>query len=123
MKPLKPSVYRSFYCAFAGIGNSIKSEINLKIHIFAAALAIGMGLFFKISSSEWLWIFLAIFLVLAAEIMNTAIESLSNLVSPDYHPLIKKTKDAAAGAVLLIAIFALICGLIIFLPKIIATFF
>lgn len=122
MKPSKPSFFQGFAYAFEGIINSIKSEANLKFHLVAALLAIAMGLFFQITVNEWMWILLAIFLVLAAEIMNTAIESLSNLVSPEYHPLIKKTKDASAGAVLLLSLFALICGFIIFLPKIIALF-
>jgi len=122
MKPSKPSFFQGFSYAYAGIINSIKSEANLKVHLGAACLAIAMGLFFQISSNEWLWILLVIFLVLAAEVMNTAIESLSNLVSPEYHPLIKKTKDASAGAVLLLSVFALICGFIIFLPKITAFF-
>ena len=123
MKPPKPSFFQGFGYAFDGIINSIKSEVNLKFHLVAAFLVIAMGAFFQISSNEWLWILLAIFLVLAAEVMNTAIESLCNLVSSEYHPLIKKTKDAAAGAVLLLSLFALICGFIVFLPKIIDIFF
>jgi len=123
MKPRKQSLFHGFYCAFAGIGSSINSEVNLKFHLFAAITAVALGFFFQISSAEWLWILLAIFLVLAAEVMNTAIESLSDLVSSAYHPLIKKTKDASAGAVLLLAVFALICGLIIFVPKMTEFFF
>ena len=123
MKPSKPSFFRGFSFAFDGIVDSVKSEVNLKVQLGAACLAIAMGLFFQISTNEWLWILLVIFLVLAAEVMNTAIESLSNLVSSEYHPLIKKAKDAAAGAVLLISILALICGAIVFLPKIILCFF
>jgi len=56
---------------------------------------------------------------MAAELINTAIESLADLVSSEYHPLIKKTKDAAAGAVLITALFAIISGLVIFIPKLI----
>jgi len=122
MRHAKKSFYQGFYCAVSGIVNSVKSEANMKFHLLAATLAIALGVLLQISSSEWLWIFLAIFLVMAAETMNTAIESLSDLVSPEYHPLIKSTKDAAAGAVLLIALFSVVCGLFIFLPKIIATF-
>jgi len=122
MKLPEKSFYQGFRCAVSGIVNSVKSEANMKFHLLAAAIAIVMGIILRINSSEWLWIFLAIFLVLAAETMNTAIESLSDLVSPEYHPLIKSTKDAAAGAVLLMALFSLVCGLFIFLPKIIAVF-
>src|SRR5690606_8670123 len=122
MKHRNTPLYSGSYCAFSGIANTIKTEANMKFHLLAAAIAVAMGIFLQISSSEWLWIFLAIFLVMGAETMNTAIESLSNRVSPEYHPLIKSTKDAAAGAVLLMALFSLVCGLFIFLPKIIATF-
>lgn len=122
MKIPKASFFKGFYFAFVGIIESIKSEFNLKVHLCAAIVAVGMGWYFEISSNEWLWVCLSIFLVLASEVMNTAIESLANLVSSDYHPLVKKTKDAAAGAVLLLSVFALICGMIIFLPKLIELF-
>src|SRR5690606_28223247 len=93
MRHAKKYFYQGFYCAVSGIVNSVKSEANMKFHLLAATLAIALEVLLQISSSEWLWIFLAIFLVMAAETMNTAIESLSDLVSPEYHPLIKSTKD------------------------------
>ncbi len=108
----------SFGYAFEGIFEVIKSQPNFKIHIFAALLSIGAGFYFKISTLEWCSIVGLIALVFGAETFNTAIEHLTNLVSPDYHILAKKTKDAAAGAVLFIAIGAAIIGLLIFLPKI-----
>lgn len=122
MKPPKPSLFQGFYFAISGIVSTIKSETNFKIHIVAALLVSAMGLFFQITTDEWLWIALSIAIVMLTELINTSIESLANMVSPEYHPLIKKTKDAAAGAVLIAAFFALICGLIIFIPHLIEAF-
>lgn len=107
----------SFGYAFAGILEVIKSQANFKIHFLAALLAVSAGFYFNISTVEWCSIVGCITLVFGAETFNTAIEHLTNLVTPEYHILAKKTKDAAAGAVLFIAIGAAIIGLIIFLPK------
>ncbi len=122
MKPPKSSLYQGFSYAISGIVSTIKSELHFKIHILAALLAVSAGIFLQIETHEWLWIALSIAIVMVAELLNTSIESLSNMVSPEYHPLIKKTKDAAAGAVLIAALFALICGLIIFIPHLIEAF-
>ncbi|MEM1123021.1 MAG: diacylglycerol kinase family protein [Bacteroidota bacterium] len=110
----------SFGYAFEGIFEVIKSQPNFKIHFLAAIAAIGLGGYFNISTLEWCLIVGCISLVFGAETFNTAIEHLTNLVSPDYHILAKKTKDAAAGAVLFIAIGSAIIGLLIFLPKVVA---
>jgi len=112
----------SFGYAFEGIFEVIKSQANFKIHFLAAFLAIAAGFYFSISSVEWCLIIASIAGVLSAETFNTAIEHLTNLVSPDYHILAKKTKDAAAGAVLFVAIGAAIIGVIIFLPKVLVLF-
>jgi diacylglycerol kinase len=80
------------------------------------------GLYFKIERTEWLVMTLVAALVLSAEAMNTAVEFVVDLVSPDYHPLAGKAKDVAAAAVLLAAFGAIIVGLIIFLPKILNLF-
>ena len=77
-----------------------------------------LRLYFKIERTEWLSITLVAALVLSAEAMNTAIEFVVDLVSPDYHPLAGKAKDVAAAAVLLAAFGAIIVGLIVFVPKI-----
>ena len=83
---------------------------------------IAAGLFFSVSTIEWCLLILAIAMVLCAEGMNTAIEFLTDLASPNFHELAGKTKDVAAGAVLISAIGAAIIGFIIFLPKIWAYF-
>ena len=113
---------KSFKYAFEGIADLIISEPNAKIHLLAAIVAVSMGFYFKITIYEWCFVVFAIAFVLSAEAFNTAIEYLTNLVSPEFHPLAKKTKDVAAGAVLLAALGSAIIGLIIFLPKLYKLF-
>ncbi|MCC6726587.1 MAG: diacylglycerol kinase family protein [Saprospiraceae bacterium] len=110
----------SFRFAFAGIGELVASQTNAKIHLVAATLAVVAGFLLQINRTEWCAIVFAIAMVLAAEAFNTALEHLTDLVSPQYHPLAGKAKDVAAGAVLLTAIGAAAVGLLIFLPKILA---
>jgi diacylglycerol kinase len=80
-------------------------------------IAILLGILLKISLTEWMMVILVIGLVITLEIVNSAIESLADYVSPGKHDLIKKVKDLSAGGVLVSAISAVIIGLIIFLPK------
>ena len=83
-------------------------------------VVIAAGIFFRVSNTEWLVLTLTMTLVMAAEGFNTALEFLTDLVSPNYHELAGKTKDVAAGAVLITAIGAIVIGMIIFVPKIMA---
>lgn len=115
----KHSFFRSFSFALAGILSAFKTEQNFKIHLFATIIAVVLAVALRISAAEWLWIALSVALVLGAELMNTALESLADRVSVEQHPLIRTAKDCAAAAVLLMAVFALVCGCVIFLPKII----
>ncbi|GGE27576.1 diacylglycerol kinase [Streptococcus himalayensis] len=105
--------------ALTGIMTAIKEERNMHKHAVTALLVVIAGLIFGVSATEWLFLFLSIFLVIAFEIMNSAIENVVDLAS-DYHfsMLAKNAKDMAAGAVLVISVFALLVGMIIFLPKI-----
>jgi len=112
----------SFKYAFKGIG-LLFTEPNAKIHLVFTILTIVGGFFFSVSKIEWCILILAISIVLAAEALNTAIEYLTDLVSPNHHSLAGKTKDVAAGAVLILAIGAAIVACIIFLPKIYDRFF
>ena len=108
---------RSFTYAFRGIYLLFASQANARIHLLAVGIIVAMGVWLGLSVTEWCLIILCMALVLLAEGMNTAIEFLTDLVSPEYHPLAGKAKDAAAGAVLLSV---LICGVVwgmIFLPK------
>lgn len=109
----------ALHAACEGIRQSFKSERNFRIHSVLAVLVVILGFLFELTGEEWRWIVLSITIVLLTELMNTALESLTDLVMPSYHDLAKKTKDAAAGAVLIAAIFSLICAGIIFLPKIV----
>lgn len=109
---------RSFKFAGNGIRLLITCEHNAWIHCFAAVCAILTGWVTGLSSTEWIAIVFAIGSVLAAEAVNSSIEALADLVSPEYNEAIKRTKDLAAGAVLILAISAAIVGLIIFIPKI-----
>lgn len=113
---------RSFTYALAGIQSCFVSELNFRIHLFAAVLVSVCGLFFKISAAEWIAIGFCIALVTTMEMMNTAIEKLCDVVHKELHRVIKTAKDIAAGAVLLSAVFSLITAAIIFLPKIIMYF-
>lgn len=108
---------RSFRFAFNGIRLLVTCEHNAWIHCFIAACVIITGCIVKLSATEWIAITMAIGMVLAAEAFNSAIEALADAVSPDYNEAIKRTKDLAAGAVLLLAIASAVIGLIIFIPK------
>lgn len=107
----------SFRFAFNGICLLITREHNAWIHCFAAACVITAGITIGLTATEWIAITFAIGMVLAAEAVNSSIEALADLVSPGYNEAIKRTKDLAAGAVLILAIAAAIIGLIIFIPK------
>ncbi|MCF2580730.1 diacylglycerol kinase family protein [Bacteroides caecigallinarum] len=109
---------RSFKFAFNGIKLLITKEHNAWIHCSAAFCVIIAGFAFDISTTEWIAVTFAIGTVLAAEAVNSSIEAIADLVSPEYNEAIKRTKDLAAGAVLILAISAAIVGLIIFVPKI-----
>ena len=107
----------SFYCAGAGVVHVALTQRNMRVHILIALATAILGFWFAISITEWAIISLAMGGVFGAEMVNTAIERLVDLVSPEYHNLAKIAKDSAAGAVLIMAIFASITGLLIFLPK------
>ncbi len=108
---------KSFGFAIDGLVAFFKTQPNAWIHSFAAVLAISCGVFLKIDRMEWCWILVVIALVFITEMLNTALEFLTDLASPNIHPLAKKVKDIAAAAVLIAAIVALFIAGIIFLPK------
>lgn len=107
----------SFKYAFQGVKDLFTTQDNAKIHAIMMVLSLLLGWFLGLSATEWCLIIFAISSVLAAEAFNTALEHLTDLVSPEHHELAGRTKDAAAGGVLLTAIGAAIIGIIIFLPK------
>lgn len=112
----------SFKYAFKGIVSSIKSERNMKIHFTMMILVIIAGILLNISMWEWITCFILFGLVISLEMINTAIEIVVDMISPEYNLKAGHVKDIAAGAVLVNAIVAFIVGLLIFLPKIIRLF-
>ncbi|MGN0361861.1 MAG: diacylglycerol kinase family protein [Bilifractor sp.] len=114
----KSPLYKSFGYAFQGIWACIRKERNIKIHLSMMTLVIIAGTVLRISITEWCICMVLFALVISLEIVNTAIEACVDLVSEERRPLAKLAKDAAAGAVLVAAIFAAIIGLIIFVPKV-----
>ena len=113
----KDPLHKSFSYAFEGIFTCIRNERNMKIHIAVAALVVIAGWILELSITEWC-ICLGLFgLVMALELVNTAVEAVVDLVTTECHPLAKIAKDTAAGAVLIAAIMAAIVGLLIVVPK------
>ena len=116
MKPKYES--EKFLLAINSIIFAIKTEIHFKFHLIATGITLIMAYLFNISPIEWSMLLIIIFVVLITEMINTAIETIINLITSDYHPLAKTGKDIASGAVLLSSIMATIVGILIFYPKI-----
>jgi diacylglycerol kinase (ATP) len=108
--------------ALNGVFLIIKTQHNAWIHAMMTALAMSLGFLLRANATEWMILILAIVAVWVAEGLNTAIERLGDSVSSQYHPLVGRAKDVAAGAVLISAVGATIIGSIIFLPKILVLF-
>ncbi len=108
----------SFKYAFQGLRHVLKAEHNFLIHLAAATAVIMLGAILHISKAEWLIIILCIGMVLITEILNTAIEWLVDMVSPQRNEKAGKIKDIAAASVLVAAIVALVVGIVVFVPYI-----
>ncbi|MCX6275879.1 MAG: diacylglycerol kinase family protein [Bacteroidetes bacterium] len=113
----------SFIAAFGfaakGLAEAIRTQFNIRFHFVATLVAIGMGFYFSISVTEWCFIIFAIAIVWIAELLNTALEYITDFVSPEYNDIAGKVKDIAASAALVAAIASAVIGLIIFIPKMI----
>jgi diacylglycerol kinase len=107
---------RAFYHAFAGFAYALRSQTNMRTHVVIAALVVIAGCLAGLGRTSWIVLVLTIALVLALELVNTAIESLVDLVSPQPHPLARIAKDTAAAAVLVAAVGAVVVGCLVFLP-------
>lgn len=125
MNPLPPAtdsagrrLIRSFGFAFRGIGFLLRSQANARIHLVGTVVVTGAGFLWGLSRGEWCAVIAAMGLVWTAEGLNTAIEAVVDLVSPEYHELAGRAKDLAAGAVLCASIAAAIIGALIFGPRI-----
>ncbi|MCL2596603.1 MAG: diacylglycerol kinase family protein [Paludibacter sp.] len=121
MLSLKKEI-RSFICAFRGVFYAFKNETHIKIHTFVALIVCILGFLLKITANEWLVCLFCIAMVFSAEMINTAIEKIMDLISPEHNFRVGIIKDIAAGAVLVCVIFAVAIGMIIFIPKILALF-
>lgn len=106
--------WRSLGQAYRGILYSWKTQSHLRFHIFAAILVFSAAWWVKLTRWEWIVLILTVGSVIAAEVMNTAIEIVVDLVQPNFHPLAGMAKDVAAGAVLVTAIQAIIVGIVLF---------
>jgi len=110
----------NFGYAIEGIIYNFKTQVHFKFHILALLVVIFLGIIFSISALEWAIIILVSSVVIGAEAINTAIEETCNLLHPDLHPKARLAKHCAAAGVLIIAIGAVLIGLIIFIPKILS---
>ena len=107
---------RSFGYAWKGIRCCIGKEQNLSFHLIATVVTVIAGFLLEITRIDWMIVILCIGVVIAAELFNSAIEKLVDLVSPERHPIAGQVKDIAAGAVLVCAATAAIIGVIVFIP-------
>ena len=114
----KQSLARAFKYAFAGIVYSLRSERNMKIHLVAAVLAGSLAWWLRLDRFEIMILVITVAMVIVTEMVNTVVEVLVDLVSPEIHPLAKIAKDVAAGAVLIAAISSLLVGYVLFFGKI-----
>lgn len=112
------SIFAGFKYALEGIYTAFKSERNLKIHLVCTIIVLLLALYLKFSILEIVLLLLIIASVIGAELFNTAIEEVVNILSPEKRKEAKKAKDIAAGAVLIFAIFSIINGILLFGIKI-----
>ena len=113
---------RSFKHAIRGIGVMFRTQHNAWIHLLAILAVVSLGIYTKLNLQEWIFISLAIGLVLVAELANTAVEYLGDAITKDDNTHIKNAKDIAAGAVLAASAIAVIVACFIFIPKLIPLF-
>lgn len=105
---------RSFVFACKGLLTMLREEHNAWVHLLATVSVCLIGVHFGLTNYEWCWIVLAVVAVWTAEAINTAFEFLADVASPNFHPMVEKAKDVAAGAVLITSLGALIIGVLIF---------
>lgn len=111
---------RSFRYACAGLATMLRSQHNAWIHLAATVAVAALGAWLRLDAAGWCWIVLAVMAVWSAEALNTAFEFLADAASPQFHPLVKHAKDVAAGAVLIAAAGAVLIGLLVLGPPLLA---
>lgn len=105
--------------SFNGLKNFFKYERSALVYLLAFAFTVGAGIILQMSMMEWILIFFVLFTMLASELLNTAIESICDLVSPEYNPFVKIAKDSGSAATGVLTILWLIVILIIYVPKVV----
>jgi diacylglycerol kinase len=113
---------QSFKYAFKGIVYSFKEEQNIKIHFFIAVIVIFLAVYFRVSALEAAALVVVVALVVIAELVNTVLERVVDIIKPRMHPYAKNIKDMQAAVVLTATIASVVVGLIVFLPKILELF-
>lgn len=115
---LHRTVIQSFKYALSGIGFAVVNNLNMQIHLLATLVVFCLAWFFKIQKGEFLALVVVIVLVMSAEMINTSIEEMTNLITKEHRREAKIAKDVSAGMVLVVSIGAVIVGLYIFIPYI-----
>lgn len=115
-----PNLFHSFRYAFAGLWHALRTQRNARIHLLAVVAVTAMGLWLRLDASQWAVLALTIALVFFAEMINTVAESITDMITTEYHPLAKVVKDVSAGAVLVTAIASVVVGLLILGPPLLA---
>jgi undecaprenol kinase/diacylglycerol kinase (ATP) len=116
----KQPLLKAFTYAFDGLFYFLRHDRNGRIHVAACLVVLLFGIFFHVTTTEWISLLICFAMVISFEMCNHALENLCDLVHADHHPIIKTVKDVAAAAVLWSALISVIIGLLIFIPKIIA---
>jgi diacylglycerol kinase (ATP) len=107
---------KSFKYAFAGFAFMLRTQHNAWAHLAASIIVVALGFALRVDADAWRWLIVAMALVWVAEAMNTAFEHLCDVVSPEFHASVQRSKDIAAAAVLVCAIAAAILGALTFWP-------
>jgi diacylglycerol kinase (ATP) len=109
---------KSFTYAFAGLAFMLRTQHNAWLHLAATIIVVALGAFLRVDANAWRWLIVAMALVWVAEAMNTAFEHLCDVVSPEFHLSVKRSKDIAAGAVLICTVAAALLGALTLWPYI-----
>ncbi len=115
-----PSFRRSFHFAVQGFRTAVGTERNIRVMLIGAAFALTMGVLLRLDALSWAIIIVCCGCVIACELLNTAVETVVDLVSPEFHPLAGRAKDVAAAASWTICITAMIVGIIVFAHALVA---
>lgn len=112
----KPGFWRSLNQAWRGMLYTVKTQKHVQFHLVAGFSVLLFAWYCEVTQFEWMILIFAIGSVISAEVMNSAVEIVVDMVQPNFHPLAGMAKDVAAGAVLVTAIQAVVIGMIVFAP-------